>query len=251
MVQRALYAAISPFELRTFGSNESVIFDLKFQVQLLLTRYFDVIKRYRDCIEQYGDILCGNLDEPKDQLFINLHLSTDGGQLYRYKKNHLCPLHATVLDLPFSIRCRPENIMILGLGSGRDKPDWSELLPSYYLHQSLINKKITVTVNDLTIDVTLKIHIMVFDLPAMASVLNHVQYNGKFGCLYCCAPGHTMTVGRGHSRKYGPVCDILSDETYNEYACLSESSNEPIQGNSKRMTRFHDTLIHLSSILMK
>lgn len=61
----------------------------------------------------------------------------------------------------------------------------------------------------------------------MASVLNHMQYNGKFGCLYCCAPGFTMKVGKGHRGKFGFICNPLSDERYEEYASMAESSKEP------------------------
>lgn len=127
-----------------------------------------MIRRYKESLkEDCGDILCRDLNEPEDQLFINLHLSTDGGQMYRYKKNQLWPLNATILDLSLHIRCRPENVIILFLWSGRDKSNSTGLLPSY-LQQSWINKKMSVLIDNSTVyDVILRIHSAVFDLPAM------------------------------------------------------------------------------------
>jgi len=38
-----------------------------------------------------------------------------------------------------------------------------------------------------------------FDLPARASVLNTIQYNGEYGCNFCKQPGSTIRTEKGGS----------------------------------------------------
>lgn len=208
-----------------------VSFDLKTQINLLLIQYYDLILSYHDSLEtDNGDILyLHDSLRSRDPLILNLHLSTDGGQLFRYKKQTVWPVHATLLDLPLDVRCKKENILLLCLWLGKRKPHWSILLKDY-LSNSVIGKTFSFAVKGSVINVKVNILTSVFDLPAVADTMNHIQYNGKFGCLYCRASGTVVRVGRGHSRKYGGVVEPYSDESYKELSELANETGEIVFG---------------------
>ena len=53
-------------------------------------------------------------------------------------------------------------------------------------------------------EVILHLHSVIFDLPALASVLNIKQFNGQFGYAFCEHPGESVVSGRDHARVYLP-----------------------------------------------
>ena len=134
-----------------------------------------------------------------------------------------------LLDLPLNIRSKPENILLIALWDGSSKPDWSSFLDRHF-QESCLNKEIPICVGGTQINIVLKLNTAVFDLPAMASILNHIQFNGKFGCVYCCSPGTSVRIGKGYSRKYGPVEGKLSDEQYEDYTNIAVATNQTIFG---------------------
>lgn len=232
MVKRYLYLDTAPtyYRIPTDESIRYVTFDIEWQLQLLLCRYIKEIRQYRDLLRSdNGDILGGYTDVNQDVLVLHLHLSTDGGQLYRFKKSTIWPVHCTVLDLPLNLRTKRENIIVLGLWEGRQKPQWSQYL-SIYLKNSCLGKPIELHLGNMSVKILPKVHSAVFDLPAAATVLNHHQFNGKFGCIYCCAAGVVVKTGKGHSRKYGEIYEALSDDQYKEFSELASLNKETIFG---------------------
>jgi len=163
--------------------EKCVTFDITWQLELLLCRYLDTIRNYRRDLEHdNSDILGGCGIGDTDIIVLHLHLSTDGGQLYRYKKSTVWPVHCMLLDLPLHLRTKRENVIILGLWESRVKPDWCHFLTDY-LKTSGIGSPMDLNLGCSYIRVLPKLHTAVFDLPAAASILNHQQFNGKFGCL--------------------------------------------------------------------
>ena len=63
-------------------------FDLSVQIRLLLIRYYEQLLQYRERLKMdNGDLLFLHDDlDSSDPLILHLHLSADGGQLFRYKK---------------------------------------------------------------------------------------------------------------------------------------------------------------------
>lgn len=232
MKQRLIYSNVPTYSLVNLQHHAMCFFNLQVQLELILYSHLKKLKEYRTILKEgNGDISCSseNLNS-FDPLVLYLHFSTDGGQFYTYKKRNVWPVHGMLLDLPLKIRSRSENMLLMALWDGSTKPDWSSFLDRY-LHGSCLNKEIVVCVGYNTeINVVLKLHTAVFDLPAMASVLNHIQFNGEFGCVYCCSPGVSLRIGRGHSRKYGGVEDMISDEQYAKYCKLASETNQSIFG---------------------
>jgi hypothetical protein len=193
------------FRIHSCSDYQAASFDLHVQLQILMEHHFEDVLAYREKLklESCGDVLhsCEDLDG-KDPIILHLHLSTDGGQPFRYKKISLWPLHAMLLDLPLNLRSKKENILMLGLWLSKSKPHWTSFVKDY-LEDSIVNTTITLNLRDHPVLFELRIHTSVFDLPALASVLKHNQFNGSFGCIFCCAPGTVIKAGKGHSRKYG------------------------------------------------
>ena len=191
-----------------------------------------MILSYRNELKKFdnGDVLCSDDDiYSTEPLILHLHVSTDGGQLFRFKKQSLWPFHAVLLDLPYHIRSRKEKVITFCLWLSCSKPDWNSFLKEY-LDNSIIGKNIRVSIGSENISIKVVMHTAVFDLPALASVMNHTQYNGKFGCFYCRSPGVSQRVGKGYSRKYGAVCKELTDSSYQEMALLADIYNQSIFG---------------------
>jgi len=231
LVKRHLYNGTTPFHILSEEDHITAYFDICRQIQLLLCRYLDDIMEYRHALRKNnGDVLCSCSDIfVEDPLILHLHLSTDGGHIYTYRKHSIWPVHCTVLDLPLCLRSKRDNLIMISLWEGRRKPDWITHL-SQHLSDSMIGKTTEMVINGKSIKILIRFHTAVFDLPAAARVLNHIQFNGKFGCLYCCAPGSMIKSGRGHSRKYGPVVDQFSDGQFEEYSDLAENLQESFFG---------------------
>jgi hypothetical protein len=66
-------------------------------------------------------------------------------------------------------------------------------------------------VGDKAVKFEVEVALCVCDLPALASITNTVQYNGKFGCIKCTHRGIVQKTGKGHSRIY-PITDALVSE---------------------------------------
>ncbi|MEL7307574.1 MAG: DUF1258 domain-containing protein [Pseudomonadota bacterium] len=210
----------------------SAALNLKSQMEILLEQHYDTILAYRSELKYgNGDVLSSANDiDDMHPMVLHLHLSTDGGQPFTFAKKNLWPLQAILLDLPFHIRCKKENVLLLALWMGNSKPNWYNFLNTY-LRDSIVNKTTSFIFGNSSIHLKIRISTAVFDLPALASVLNHNQYNGVFGCIYCCAPGSVVRVGKGHSRKYGGICDLRCDESYLRSCEIADQTGESIFGS--------------------
>ena len=85
---------------------------------------------------------------------------------------------------------------------------------------------------------------MVFDLPAVASIINHKQYNGEFGCHYCEHPGRTIERKHGSARIYShsdTKFNLKTSEMYVKDARLAEKSKVSVFG-IKVLNIFSETL---------
>ncbi|XP_065639823.1 uncharacterized protein LOC124815534 [Hydra vulgaris] len=161
-------------------------------------------------------------------LHIHLLMSTDGGEQYTKKKITMWPFHAIILDLPSYKRFLFENTLLLGLWFSLLKPNWNAYLKEY------INGKLFETPLEIN-NIQVVIHIVgfVFDLPAVASIINHKQYNGEFGCHYCEHPGRTIERKHGSARIYSHSdtnYNLKTSEMYAIYARLAEKSKVSVFG---------------------
>ena len=74
---------------------------------------------------------------------------------------------------------------------------------------------------------------MVFDVPAVASIINHKQYNGEFGCHYCEHPGRSNERKHGSARIYSHSdtnYNLKTSEMYAKYVRLAKKSKVSVFG---------------------
>ena len=110
----------------------------------------------------------------------------------------LWPIELSITSLPPHIRMNVEYLLLGGVWLGSVKPDMNNIL------QPIIEK-----VNSLDVSINTpegikhlkaKLLLGVFDLPAKAAAVNMMQYNGRYGCLYCLDEGIYFS----HRRLYLP-----------------------------------------------
>ena len=130
-----------------------------------------------------------------------LIVSADGVPVFKSNQGSLWPVYLTVTSLAPEQRMLMKNIIIAALWYGPTKPPMNLLLgPICNCIQSLSDEGIPVTVDGALRIIRPKLLLGVFDLPARASATNTIQFNGKYGCLYCIDEG----VIQNRTRIYPP-----------------------------------------------
>lgn len=78
-----------------------------------------------------------------------------------------------------------------------------------------------------------------FDLPARASVMNTIQYNGEYGCNFCEQPGSTVKTERGgsvHAYFYDVDCPngpVRTHESQKKHATKAVETNTVVCTSAK------------------
>nr|XP_047146642.1 uncharacterized protein LOC124819242 isoform X1 [Hydra vulgaris] len=228
-------ALVDTCKINTHCSSHIFILDIISQMKLVLFMNLDAIKSYQLEImsgKRKSDFISrpNFVENMKSANVLHIHLlmSTDGGEPYTKKKITMWPFYAIILDLPSYKRFLFENTLLLGLWFSLLKPNWNAYLKEY------INGKLFETPLEIN-NIQVVIHIVgfVFDLPAVASIINHKQYNGEFGCHYCEHPGRTIERKHGYARIYSHSdtnYNLKTSEMYAIYARLAEKSKVSVFG---------------------
>ena len=165
---------------------------------------------------QYNNILATTLDGSVYQKYLNqtdsdislsLSLNSDGAPLINSKNSSLWPVLAKIVELPDSIGESFENLIFIGLWLHTEKPAYEIFMSKcveaiteavncpylktkgYLIRHFFIFKKSFrfFSTGNLKIDIICQSFIA--DLPARASYLNVMQFNGYYGCMNCFHPG--------------------------------------------------------------
>ena len=134
-----------------------------------------------------------------NSLEIKLTIFTDGVNIKKLTfKKELWPVWLQVADLPPKLRMARKNIVLAALYVGNALPDWNEIRPK--IKSELSSTCVLYFADDMCINVSFKVKLLVCDLGAKSHVLNMFKFNGFFGCHYCTAEGKTI----GRTRSYYP-----------------------------------------------
>ncbi len=108
------------------------------------------------------------------------------------------PVELCISSLPPHLRMDADYLLLGGIWLGPAKPDMKTIL------QPVISKIESLKVSLKTCQgekqLRAKLLLSVFDLPARAAAVNMMQYNGRYGCLYCLDEGKHIN----HRRIYLP-----------------------------------------------
>lgn len=171
-------------------------------------------KKSSDCVNH--DIHIPQFDSSGQQLSVHLILNSDGVQLSKSTKVQLWPIFIAVAELPPVLRLSYKNIVLASLWCGFKKPDWNVMLTSLTNEfRNIKSTSISVIDNDVEkkFDLVFLPILLVADLPAKASMLNMMQYNGLYGCHLCSMPGKTL-----EKNHVFPATESFSMRTVDEYS---------------------------------
>lgn len=119
---------------------------------------------------------------------------TDGIPIFKSSKFSIWPVYFVINELPYQERFKKENIILVGLWFGDEKPEPNMYLLPIYNEVIELRNGIEIETPDIQNPINVKAWIIcgTCDLPAKALFLNMKQYNGKFGCHKCKQPGERL-----------------------------------------------------------
>ena len=111
-------------------------------------------------------------------------------QILSLLEQSLWPIQLCITNLPPHMRMDLRNLVLAGVWLGPVKPDMSTILqPVLDKIHNLYETGLPITTPAGPKLLRAKLLCCVFDLPARASVLNLMQWNGQYGCTYCLDQG--------------------------------------------------------------
>jgi hypothetical protein len=190
--------------------------DVAQQLKCIVERNLQSLIKYgQDLFQRVShDVLSAaffHQEAPSTNVNLHLMINVDGGSFFSTTSSSVWPLQAVVLNLPPVIRQSAENAVLIALYMSKKKPNWNILFEGLKDILSAVNFCVTEPASHIVFTFHTKIVLCVCDLPAIASVSNTMQYNGKFGCIKCTHPGETLQQGGGHSRVYPSFPFSLKD----------------------------------------
>ena len=132
--------------------------------------------------------------------FLTFTWNTDGVPLFKSSKTSMWPFFVCINELPFRIRRKPENLLLVGLWIGPKKPEMLTYLKPFINDFLELENGIKIE-TDIGVQKTLYGSLIAgtADLPAKCTVHNQTQFNGKYSCPQCEQPGETAKSGNGIS----------------------------------------------------
>ncbi|XP_057321287.1 uncharacterized protein LOC130665052 [Microplitis mediator] len=116
------------------------------------------------------------------------------------------PVYLSINELPFVERTKRENLLIIGLWFGQQKPNANNYFHKFYHQLKKLSTGINITLaNDQIIKIKAVLLIGTCDLPAKCRFLNFTYYNGTYDCPSCLWPGETYRLtddGSSHTHVY-------------------------------------------------
>lgn len=116
--------------------------------------------------------------------------NTDGFSLFKSSTFQVWPLYLTINELPPHLRFRRDNMLLVGLWFGLEKPDVNLFLKPIYDELCLLKKGFKVYVpSHGHMEYKAALLCGTCDAPAKALFMRHKYFNGKFGCPKCLCRG--------------------------------------------------------------
>ncbi|XP_070522164.1 uncharacterized protein [Cardiocondyla obscurior] len=149
---------------------------------------------------------------------------TDGIPIFKSSHISIWPVYLTINELPYKHRIKKENIVLVGLWFGSNKPSANHFMYKFRSQFRTLLQGLVITLSRQNI-ITVRGIVLAgtCDLPAKAQFLNMMQYNGEFGCNHCKDKGESFThpITWGTSRVY----------SYNKYPIMRTSVETIENGN--------------------
>ncbi|XP_062509535.1 uncharacterized protein LOC134185694 [Corticium candelabrum] len=177
--------------LRQHRDKSCELFTLALQPQLtrLIAEHGDEIARCKsNGTDQIQDVSDGlrfqRVKEIAGKFSVSLILNADGAPVFKSSQQLVWPLSCVVAELPPRLRYDVDNMILAAIWCGRTKPQMAIFLNAFVeevKQLSVEGIKLTSAIGE---EATWEVQALqvVADLPAKAQLVNHMQYNGYYGC---------------------------------------------------------------------
>lgn len=228
-------------------SIKVVTADIEAQIRLVLCNHYESIVKYKADLQNETMItdLCNGSNYKYEEDKISLILFTDAVTYTKSVSNKsMWACFSCIAELPPALRFSSENILFHSL--------WSSSFVDFQLYLKKYNKAIDNIIKTGIIwnERKIKVEILGFiaDSPARSKAINSLQFNGKFGCIFCLHP--TTRNSKNTTQIYPLLPDIhlRTNKDYNEQIKLA-TPEIPFKG-IKGPTHLHEWLDIPSGVIL-
>ncbi|CAF1386297.1 unnamed protein product, partial [Didymodactylos carnosus] len=235
-------------------SDESVNFiqfDMEFQVKVLCEQNILLLKRYQseardlsmsDSADIVGGDIYQNLLQTHESFFLSIMLHSDGVPLYNSKNCSGWPILGAVVELPPYLRTKAENILLLGLWIGRQKPNFHIIFEK--LKPNLLKLKTFGVQISKTEHIKVLFPLLLGDMPALSEMVNFVLPNAYFACMFCTTKGVYSHDGHCITYPNDLNAEVRTHKVYDRYAdsAITHSHNRDETAGIKGVSAFRQVL---------
>ena len=175
---------------------EIVLFDLKEQLKILINKNMNLLRQYQEkartqTTPDANDIVRGDVYQSlltvNQDFFASIMLHSDGVPLYKSKNSSAWPILGAVLELPPFRRTRADNILLLGVWIGKNKPKFDIIFQK--LSDQFSDLKVKgIQLNDKS-QIKIIFPMLMGDMPALSTMVQFVEPNAFYACMFCNTKG--------------------------------------------------------------
>ncbi|CAF3581970.1 unnamed protein product, partial [Rotaria socialis] len=199
---------------------ELAIMNVEREIKRVAERHIDLINEYPKQAPYLfpSDHISSNiyrqLPTNENQRNITIILHSDGAPAVGVNNKSLWPVQAIIAEIPIPVRDMKSAVMLFGVWLAAKKPPRNPLLiPIITQLEVLMRSPIVLKQKDGSrLSYNVRIQQAIFDLPARAHFLNIAQYNGYYGCGYCCIEG--VAIGRQVYFPFSKKTEKLKDHQF-------------------------------------
>ena len=178
------------------GFVDVVTFDVEQQLRLLYQKNSTLLTRYQSearhrSMSDQEDIVGGKVYQTllntNPNFFFSVMLHSDGIPLYRSRTCSAWPILGAVVELPPFCRNRCDNILLLSVWIGKEKPNFDVILSK--LSQQLMHLKETGLEIQKSKFIRVYFPMLMGDMPALSDMVKFVLPNAYFACMFCKSKG--------------------------------------------------------------
>ena len=181
--------------------------------------------------ESVGDINTGKLYQDQGDFIDNpdnvtISFNCDGVPVFKSSQYSLWPILCTINEL--SLDERGKSIMLHSLWFGRHKPRVDTYFAPFIAELQSLHENGVAWIDSTGLQRNSRVHalVCVCDAVARAMIQNFKQFNGKYGCGFCCHEGEVVDKGKGHTRVYPVQADIVPLRSMASTVELAERATE-------------------------
>ena len=120
---------------------------------------------------------------------LSFNLAVDGVSRFKHRTTNFYPIWMTINEIPLENRFKAENIFLVGVYFGVEKPNMNNLLGAIVGQFHKPEPSIIINIDGQLKAASYILFSLVCDLPAKAAVLNFQGHTAYFGCCSCYIEG--------------------------------------------------------------